>query len=498
MNKTIWIVNQFASHLEERHLNLAANFAEKGYNVVVITTSFHHGRHIYLYEEELKVVEKQQGVTYIYLKSRPPYMTGAGKRTLHMLDFCYRFDKYRKKIAESFGKPDYVLASSAPPFVWEIGYRAAKKYGAKFIAEFRDIWPLSLVEVQGTSAKHPFVKLLEVVEKRAYKHADAIVGTMPYAYKHVCDELGFPRSKVYWMPNGLNVQKAEQELADAELKLPKELDDFLTQHWCCIYIGSIVKSERVGYMIDAWKQVKNKEICFAIIGDGNVVPDIEQQIRTCNSGRVRHFQSIPKTHEVSGNMKGLKITVVTPVYNGEEWIERCMQSIMNQTYQNFEHIVMDGGSTDNTVRIVSMYEKLYNVKVYSKKDNGMYDAIVNGFDVATGDIFCWINADDSFFPWAFDVMNRVITGTDAEWCMGFPTLWDESGLNTCSFRISAFSRAAIRAGFHDGRVMPFIQQESTFWTRKLWERSNGAFIREYIAIFNNTAESTLTFEQKEV
>lgn len=47
MNKTIWIVNQFASHLEERHLNLAANFAEKGYNVVVITTSFHHRRHVY-------------------------------------------------------------------------------------------------------------------------------------------------------------------------------------------------------------------------------------------------------------------------------------------------------------------------------------------------------------------------------------------------------------------------------------------------------------------
>lgn len=294
MSRTIWIVNQFASHLEERHLNLSAYFAEKGYNVVVITASFHHGRHVYLYQEEMKVVEKQPCVTYIYLKARPQYMTGAGKRTLHMLDFCYRFDKYRKQIAESFGKPDFIIASSAPPFVWEIGYRAAKKYHAKFIAEFRDIWPLSLVEVQGTSANHPFVKLLEVVEKRAYKHADAIVGTMPYAYKHVCDELGFPRSKVHWMPNGLNVQKAEQELADAELKLPKELDDFLTQHWCCIYIGSIVKSERVGYMIDAWKQVKNKEICFAIIGDGNVVPDIEQQIRTCNSGRVRHFQSIPK------------------------------------------------------------------------------------------------------------------------------------------------------------------------------------------------------------
>ena len=294
MNKTIWIVNQFASHLEERHLNLAANFAEKGYNVVVITTSFHHGRHIYLYEEELKVVEKQQGVTYVYLKSRPPYMTGAGKRTLHMLDFCYRFDKYRKKIAESFGKPDYVLASSAPPFVWEIGYRAAKKYGAKFIAEFRDIWPLSLVEVQGTNANHPFVKLLEVIEKRAYRHADAIVGTMPYAYKHVCDELGFPRSKVYWMPNGLNVQKADRALTDVNLKLPQELDAFLTNNRCCIYIGSIVKSESVDYIIDCWKHVRDARICLAIVGDGNKLPEIEQMIQECDGNRIRHFPSIPK------------------------------------------------------------------------------------------------------------------------------------------------------------------------------------------------------------
>lgn len=292
MSKTIWVVNQFASHLEERHLNLAASFAEKGCNVVVITASFHHGRHVYLYQEEMKVVEKQPGVTYIYLKARPQYMTGAGKRTLHMLDFCRRFDKHQKQIAESFGKPDFVIASSAPPFVWEIGYRAAKKYHAKFIAEFRDIWPLSLVEVQGTSANHPFVKLLEVVEKRAYKHADAIVGTMPYAYKHVCDELGFPRSKVHWMPNGLNVQKAERALTNPKLTLPKELDDFLSSHWCCVYIGSIVKSESVDYIIEAWKRVKDERVCMAVIGDGNKLPEIEQLIQKCDGARIRHFPSI--------------------------------------------------------------------------------------------------------------------------------------------------------------------------------------------------------------
>lgn len=71
-------------------------------------------------------------------------------------------------------------------------------------------------------------------------------------------------------------------------------------------------------------------------------------------------------------MSELKITIVTAVYNGEKYIEECIKSIMNQTYQNFEHIIMDGGSTDNTLEIAKKYEKLYNVKIYSRKDNGMY------------------------------------------------------------------------------------------------------------------------------
>ena len=108
-------------------------------------------------------------------------------------------------------------------------------------------------------------------------------------------------------------------------------------------------------------------------------------------------------------MSELKITIVTAVYNGEKYIEECIKSIMNQTYQNFEHIIMDGGSTDNTLEIAKKYEKLYNVKIYSRKDNGMYDAIANGFELATGDILCWLNSDDMLRPWAFEVMQKVIS-----------------------------------------------------------------------------------------
>lgn len=178
-------------------------------------------------------------------------------------------------------------------------------------------------------------------------------------------------------------------------------------------------------------------------------------------------------------MDGLKITVVTAVYNGAEYIEQCMQSIMNQTYKNFEHIIMDGGSTDGTIEIAKKYEKLYNVKVYSKKDKGMYDAIANGFDLATGDIFCWLNSDDMLLPWAFEVMQKTMSETEAQWCMGFPTYWGDNNVNRCQFRISAYTQTAIKLGLHDGRVLPFIQQESTFWRKELWNKSKGELIRNY-------------------
>ena len=178
-------------------------------------------------------------------------------------------------------------------------------------------------------------------------------------------------------------------------------------------------------------------------------------------------------------MSELKITIVTAVYNGEKYIEECIKSIMNQTYQNFEHIIMDGGSTDNTLEIAKKYEKLYNVKIYSRKDNGMYDAIANGFELATGDILCWLNSDDMLMPWAFEVMQKVISETKAQWCMGFPTYWNDNNISRCQFRISTYTRMAIKAGLHDGRILPFIQQESTFWTKELWEKSKGSLIRNY-------------------
>ena len=94
------------------------------------------------------------------------------------------------------------------------------------------------------------------------------------------------------------------------------------------------------------------------------------------------------------------ISIVTPCLNSEEYLEYCIKSIMSQSYPNVEHIIVDGGSTDSTLDIIRKYEGRYNMRWFSEKDNSMYEAIINGFKLANGEIYAWLNSDDMYMPWA--------------------------------------------------------------------------------------------------
>tara|TARA_B100001250_G_scaffold414603_1_gene454443 strand:- start:3459 stop:4283 length:825 start_codon:yes stop_codon:yes gene_type:complete len=92
-----------------------------------------------------------------------------------------------------------------------------------------------------------------------------------------------------------------------------------------------------------------------------------------------------------------KISIITPVFNGERYIESCIKSVLNQLDANFEYIVIDGGSTDKTVQIIKKYlDKITYFK--SEKDSGQTEALNKGFAVAKGDIFGWLNADEEYLP----------------------------------------------------------------------------------------------------
>ncbi len=96
-------------------------------------------------------------------------------------------------------------------------------------------------------------------------------------------------------------------------------------------------------------------------------------------------------------MKYPKISIVTPSFNQGKYIEQTIQSVINQNYPNLEYIIIDGGSTDDTVDIIKKYEHKLAYWV-SEKDQGQTDAINKGFSKCTGDIFNWINSDDYYVP----------------------------------------------------------------------------------------------------
>lgn len=95
-----------------------------------------------------------------------------------------------------------------------------------------------------------------------------------------------------------------------------------------------------------------------------------------------------------------RISIVTPSYNQGQFIEETIRSVLLQGYPNLEYIIIDGGSTDNTLEIIQKYEPYLTYWV-SECDRGQSDALNKGFRRATGQLIGWQNSDDSYQPQAF-------------------------------------------------------------------------------------------------
>ncbi len=112
------------------------------------------------------------------------------------------------------------------------------------------------------------------------------------------------------------------------------------------------------------------------------------------------------------------ITVVTVVFNGAETLEHTIRTVMEQTYDNVEHIIIDGGSTDATLGIIRKYEGDIDYWV-SEKDEGIYDAMNKGIALASGEIVAFINADDFYAsPRVLTTVAAAFEKSGADCCYG--------------------------------------------------------------------------------
>jgi len=100
------------------------------------------------------------------------------------------------------------------------------------------------------------------------------------------------------------------------------------------------------------------------------------------------------------------VSIITPAYNAMPFLKTTIESVLNQEYPNLEHIVFDGGSTDNSIEVLKSYSHL---TWFSEKDRGQSHAINKGFAIAKGEIIGWVNADDTYEPNAIlDAVNFLV------------------------------------------------------------------------------------------
>ena len=106
--------------------------------------------------------------------------------------------------------------------------------------------------------------------------------------------------------------------------------------------------------------------------------------------------------------KNLKISVITVTKNSEKFLEENINSLKNQTYKNFEHIIIDGKSTDRTIEIIKKNRDKIGYWI-SEPDRGLYDAMNKGIEASTGDIIGILNSDDIYFPDALKIVNNYFS-----------------------------------------------------------------------------------------
>ncbi len=178
----------------------------------------------------------------------------------------------------------------------------------------------------------------------------------------------------------------------------------------------------------------------------------------------------------------MKISIVTPSYNLEKWLSTTIESVISQR-GNFEieYIVIDGGSSDQSMKIAQEYAQKIESKTFpiactrvtmtciEEKNTGMYEAINRGFARATGDIFAWINSDDVYEPGAFEAMHLAFeSNPGVQWIKGITSTIDENGTLVRKGIAKVYHQDWLKKGIY-GQESYFVEQDSVFWRAGLWK-----------------------------
>lgn len=297
----IWLVNPTAGGpglaRQWRSYWFARHWQSEGHTVTVITGTYHH---LMSSGPRAAGLQRLEDV-HLWCCPTSTYTGNGVGRVMHMLRFGRAVARSATQIAKVQGKPDVVIYSSPPIFGARAVSRMARRLGASFWLEVRDVWPASLVELGQASRWNPLVWLAAHGERLACRSAELAISPLVNAHHHLQSK-GLRGERFVWAPNGV---------AQADIETALNQGHEALSHPCLsaahearqagrlvvLYAGAIGPPQGLDVLIDAVALLAARGVAVQLLmlGDGVSRALLEAHSAQCAGGSVRFFGEVPKT-----------------------------------------------------------------------------------------------------------------------------------------------------------------------------------------------------------
>lgn len=297
----ILIINHYANPDSGRHFQLARELVRRGYGVTIAAASFQHKTNA---QRTGAVVS--EGIKFIFVPTCSYRGNGPG-RVINMLQFAARV---RGCLPGGY-RPDVVIASSVHPFSWRAGDRIARKANAPFIAEVRDLWPQTLIDMGAIGDKSIIAWFFRRLERRAYKNSRHIITLLPAADLYICSKHGVNRDKITHISNGVNLAEFDRYAQENAGKAEEILRPYKNKY-IVAYTGAMSRANQMDTIIGAAREVAAAgadRICFLLFGQGTEVERLKSETAEMGLDNV-HFMGQQPYSLIPALLRGCHLNIV--------------------------------------------------------------------------------------------------------------------------------------------------------------------------------------------
>jgi glycosyltransferase involved in cell wall biosynthesis len=298
----IWMVHPFAGGPAGlgRHWRpfwLADAWIRMGHRPLVVSARFHH------LHRELQIAgpRRIENVDYWFLET-PRYGDGNLGRLWNNLSFGPRFRRDATRMAERFGKPDLIIASTPHLFFVSAAQRIARRFNAKFWVEVRDLWPESIVALGLAPSGHPLMKVIGWKEQQAYRGADRVICLLAGAEAHMTSR-GLPAGRFVWVPNGVSEEEIRSALVPPNMTHPliERVGRMKEQgKRVVLYAGAMGPPNAMEVVVDAAAALAatSPGIHFVLIGSGISRTQLERRAADLPNVEFHNEVERPIVHDI--------------------------------------------------------------------------------------------------------------------------------------------------------------------------------------------------------